>query len=218
MASGNLFTGINAIILEPGLGKAREKVLCKKLEEKGGVSFNTYSPAVTHVFVGSNMKYTRVLTLLKVSEISKSVQILQADWISKSLTEAELVDTASYAVKAEVKATEIAPAVSPSKTDRLDHNVKQPPAEDKDNPAGSSELSTPTKSPQKPPRALKRSPGKMATMPDSSDSDYVNSDEEPTEVVEPPPVKKLKVIFFCHFKCKCRSGFRSSDMNFSGGI
>jgi len=198
MASSNLFTGIHAIILEPGLGKARKKVLCKKLEEKGGVSLDAYASAVTHVFVGSNMKYGRVLSLLKLSEINKSVQILQADWISKCLTEAELVDTASYAVKAEVKFTEKVPAASPSKIDRLDHDVKQPPPENNDDKLdGSSAVSTPTKSPQKLPRALKRSPGKMTAMPDSNDSDYIDSDEEPTEMVEPPLVKKLKVYLYC---------------------
>jgi len=198
MASSTLFAGVRAIILEPGLGKARKKVLCKKLEEKGGVSLDTYSPAVTHVFVGSNMKYTRVLSLLKLSEISKSVQILQADWISKCLTEVELVDTASYAIKSEAKATEKIPAASPSNIGRLDHDVKQPPLPENNNekPAGSSEVSTPTKSPQKLPRALKRSPGKLTAMPDSSDSDYVDSEEEPTEMVKPPPVKKLKVNFY----------------------
>ena len=202
MASSNLFKGIHAIILEPGLGKARKKVLCKKLKENGGVSSDTYSSAVTHVFVGSNIKYTRVLTLLKVSEIIKSVQILQADWISKCLTEAELVETSSYAVKPEVRTAEVAFTTSPLKSEKLDHDVKQPQTEDKGQPPvqdnydkAHSEVSTPTKLPQKLPRGLKRSPGKMTSMPDSSDSDYVNSDDEPTEkIVEPPPVKKLKVI------------------------
>jgi len=138
-----------------------------------------------------------VLTLLKLSEISKSVQILQADWISKCLTEVEQVDTASYVIKAEAKATEKTVA-SPSKIDRLDHDVKQPPLPENNNekPAGSSEVSTSTKSPQKLPRALKRSPGKITVMPHSSDSDYVDSEEEPIEMVEPPPVKKLKVNFY----------------------
>lgn len=200
MASNNLFTGINAIILEPGLGKARKKILCKKLEEKGGVSSDTFSSSVTHVLVGSSVKYNRIPTLLKVKEIDKHVQILQADWISKCLIEAKLVDTGSYRVN---PPEAIEPVSSSSTTNKSD--VQSLVASEQQR--AESPKTTPTKQTQQFTSPTKGSPAKRSlVMVDSDDSDYVDSDDDGCDVTtdnhdittNPPPAKKAKVFNSLH--------------------
>ena len=198
MASNNPFTGINAIILEPGLGKARKKILCKKLEEKGGVSSETYSSSVTHVLVGGSVKYGRVLSLLKVKEIDKHIEVVQADWLSKCLAEAKLVETNNYRVNV-TNDTNVVPLVT---TDSK--HETQPPVVEQHTPESSN--TTPTKqiqhfkSPVKDSPAKKSPAGKCAI--DSDDSDYVESDDDDGRDVatdddittHPPPAKKSKVV------------------------
>ena len=197
MASNNLFTGINAIILEPGLGKARKKILYKKLEEKGGVSSETFSSSVTHVLVGGSVKYGRVLSLLKVKEIDKHIEVVQADWLSKCLAEAKLVETNNYRVNVTNDPNVAVPLDSKHET--------QPPVAEQHTPESSN--STPTKqirhfkSPVKDSPVKKSPAGKHAI--DLDDSDYVESDDgdghdvatdDDIITTHPPPAKKSKVI------------------------
>lgn len=204
MASNDLFTGINAVILEPGLGKARKKILSKKLEEKGGVSSDIFSSSVTHVLVGGSVKYTRIPTLLKVKENEfKHVQILQADWISKCLTEGKLVDTISYKVTppSDTNSCRMRP---PSDTEAVppsiknEHGIQSSNADEQQ--TTESPQTTPTKQHLAPP--VKGSPVKKSKiMVDSDDSDYVDSDDgchvttaEHDIATDPPPAKKSKVL------------------------
>lgn len=205
MASNTLFKGIDAIILEPGLGKARKKILSKKIEEKGGVSSDILSSSVTHVLVGGSVKYSRIPTLLKATEIDKHVQILQADWISKCLTENKLVDTNNYRVTPcnDTKAVTLL-------TSDTEHN-KQPSvaaATLAEHQTTKSHQTTPTKQSQHFTSPVKGSPAKKSSahgklVVDSDDSDYVDSDDERCDAVttdnhditaDPPPAKKLKVL------------------------
>ena len=205
MASNTLFTGINAVILEPGLGKARKKILCKKLEEKGGVSSDTLSSSVTHVLVGGSVRHSRIPTLLRVTEIDKHVQILQADWISKCLTEDKLVDTNTYRVTP-CNDTEVVSLL----TTNTEHN-KQPSVAAAGDPLAAqqtteSHQTTPTKQLQHFTSPVKGSPSKKSAhgklVADSDDSDYVDSDDEGRDVTtgdhdittDPPPAKKFKVL------------------------
>ena len=188
------------MILEPGLGKARKKILCKKIEEKGGVSSDTLSSSVTHVLVGGNVKHSRVLALLKVKEIDKHIQILQADWISKCLTEDKIVDTNSYRVNAP---SDITAAAVSSLTDSK-HDTQPSVATTGERQATMSPQTTPTKqlhftSPVKGSPAAKKPCGKLII--DSDDSDYVDSDDGcnvttdvPDITTDPPPAKKSKVL------------------------
>ena len=202
MASNNLFTGINAIILEPGLGKARKKILSKKLEEKGGVPSDTLSSSVTHVLVGGSVKPSRIPALLKVKEIDKHVQILQADWISKCLTEDKLVDTNSYRVKP-LGDTETVPLVTTMVTTDNEHDA-QPSVDGKQQTTTESPQTTPTKQLQHFTLPAKGSPAKKSLSKlaiDSDDSDYVDSDDGCDVTVDdhdittdPPPAKKSKVF------------------------
>ena len=198
MASNTLFTGINAIILEPGLGKARKKILHKKLEEKGGVSSDTLSSSVTHVLVGGSVKYSRIPTLLKVKEIDKHVQILQADWISKCLTEDKIVDTNSY----RIKPSDDTGTVSLLTT----HNEQSSVAAVAEQQTTESHQTTPTKQQQHFTSPVKGSPAKKSSahgklIVDSDDSDYVDSDngcdvtsDDHDIKTDPPPAKKFKVL------------------------
>ena len=200
MASNMLFTGINAIILEPGLGKARKKILCKKLEEKGGVSSDILSSSITHVLVGGNVKHSRVLALLKVEKIDKRIQILLADWISKCLTEDKLVDTNSYRVNAPNDIT----AVAVSSLADSKHDAQSSAVTTNEQQTTVSPQTTPTKqlhstSPGKGSPAAKKLHSKLVI--DSDDSDYVDSDDGcdattdvPDFTTGPPPAKKSKVL------------------------
>lgn len=217
MASNNLFTGINAIILEPGLGKARKKLLCKKLEEKGGVSSEALSSSVTHVLVGGSVKYSRIATLLQAKEIDKHVQILQADWISKCLTEAKLVDTSNYRVNP-ASDTE---AVSLLATE-IKHDTQ--PLVAVEQHATESPQTTPTKQVQNFASPVKGSPAKRGKcVVDSDDSDYVDSDDghdvttdDNDITANPPPAKKSKVLYSTrgsHLYKACSRTIRNQDQN-----
>ena len=213
MASHTLFKGINAIILEPGLGKARKKILRKKLEEKGGVSSETLSSSVTHVLVGGNVKYSRIPTLLKATEIDKNVQILQADWISKCLTEDKLVGTDTYRVTP-CNDTE---AVSLLTSDNKQSSVAAAGAAVVEQQTTESHQTTPTKQLQHFTSPVKGSPAKKSSahgklVVDSDDSDYVDSDDERCDAVttgnhdvttDPPPAKKFKVLNLLTCYCTC---------------
>ena len=197
MASNNLFTGINAIILEPGLGKARKTLLCKKLAEKGGVSSETLSSSVTHVLVGGSVKYSRITTLLQVKEIDKHVQVLQADWISKCLIEAKLVDTDNYRINPprDSEATSLLTTAAKHATQ---------PSVVAEQQTIESPQTTPTKQPKQFTSPVKGSPAKKLLgkcKVDSDDSDYVDSDDGCDVTIDdndittnPPPAKKSKVL------------------------
>ena len=196
MASNNLFAGINAVVLEAGLGKARKKILCKKLEEKGGVSSDTFSSSVTHVLVGGTVRYDRVLSLLKVKEIDKHIEILQADWLSKCLAEAKLVETNNYKLNA-TNGSEVLTLVT------IDSKHEELPAAEQCTPESSQ--NTPTKQTQHFKSPVKGSPAKKSPagkhVIDSDDSDYVESDDDGHGVAtdddigtHPPPTKKSKVV------------------------
>ena len=95
--SNSLFTGIVGLIVEQGLGKGRKRILEKQLEEKGGIVASFLSKTLTHIIVGPNMKYNRLVSLLKLKDpLPPDVIILTADWLSSSLVAGEKVDHTPY--------------------------------------------------------------------------------------------------------------------------
>lgn len=101
MSDPSFFTGVHAIILDQGLGKARAQILGKQLEGKGGQVERTLSRRTTHIVVGSNVRLARVSHLLKVESIPESVTVVRADWLSACLVKGEKIDLAPYIVRPE---------------------------------------------------------------------------------------------------------------------
>lgn len=100
MSSGgkNFLSGIEAVILEQGLGKARAEILAKQLKNHGGTAVRTAAESTTHILVGNNIRLARVPVLLKVDSVPESVSILRGDWLSKCLVKGEVVPEDDFRV------------------------------------------------------------------------------------------------------------------------
>ena len=96
MSSEQFLRGVNALILDAGLGKARARILRQRLEEKGGQVLPCLSPAATHVLVGNNVRQSRLPSLLGCTEIPRGVRVLRADWLSACLVARERVAESRY--------------------------------------------------------------------------------------------------------------------------
>ena len=89
-------SGVRALLLEQGLGKARTGILSKQLTNHGGKVVKSLCESTTHVLVGNIVKYARVLTLLKVDTIPENISVLRADWLSSCLVKKEIVSEEEY--------------------------------------------------------------------------------------------------------------------------
>ena len=96
MSSEQFLRGVNALILDAGLGKARARILRQRLEGKGGQVLPSLSPAATHVLVGKNVRQSRLPSLLGCTEIPRGVRVLRADWLSACLVAGERVAESKY--------------------------------------------------------------------------------------------------------------------------
>ena len=113
-ASGSGYlSGVCALVLEQGLGRARAQILCKKLESHGGRSEQRLSEETTHVLVGNTVKLARVAPLLKVASLPETVLVLRADWLSTCLVKGSLEHHAPYVVTAEMPQAKVSPAGTP---------------------------------------------------------------------------------------------------------
>lgn len=101
MSDPAFFTGVHAIILDQGLGKARAQILAKQLEGRGGLVERALSRKTTHIVVGSNVRLARVPHLLKVEAIPESIRVVRADWLSACLVKGEKVDLVPYIARPE---------------------------------------------------------------------------------------------------------------------
>ena len=107
MAAGFL-SGVEALLVEPGLGKVRKKVLATQLEKNGGRAVDALSSAedsssLTHILVGNKVKLARLPFLLKVEALPSLATVLRADWLTACLTKRRLVPEEGYAVLPEKK-------------------------------------------------------------------------------------------------------------------
>ncbi|XP_019849408.1 PREDICTED: DNA polymerase lambda-like isoform X1 [Amphimedon queenslandica] len=194
--ANSLFGGIVGLIVEQGLGKGRKRILEKQLEEKGGTVALSPSQTLTHVIVGPNMKYNRLVSLLKLKDpLPPEVTIVTADWLSASLVAGESVDHTPYllplsegtgcvSVKKVSEFSSSIPIPSPpppvinSPNKHYVVGVSTPPTGLKPSP----QKLTPTKSNMDHVSPLKVSPvGKRRLAEPDSDSDYIESEEEEEE-------------------------------------
>ena len=196
---------VRPLLLEQGIGKARKTILVRQLEKHGGQAVATLSEDPTHILVGKNTRLARVPVLLKVSSIPETVSVLRADWLSACLTKRELVAEESYRVHPEspppvAKTTPVTPSpvkgpgsASQPPANRVPTRAGSSPATSQRTEKGLGEGGENTSSMAFPKagmsavtsRRWKKSPKKGKEDGGggwgSSDSDYVESDEEELE-------------------------------------
>ena len=120
---------------------------------------------------------------------------MQADWISKCLTEAKLVDTSDYKVRSSDDSEALLLTIKNKNDVQSSAVVEQHTTESPQ----TTPHTTPTKQQQHLVSPVKGSPVKKFLDPD--DSDYVDSDEGSCDMTtdehdittDPPPAKKSKV-------------------------
>lgn len=191
---------VKAVLLEQGLGKARTTILAKQLEKYGGTATKALSEASTHVLVGNNTRRERVPVLLK-TDVPDTVPVVRADWLSSCLAKRQLVPEEGYLVlpgspvkaqgpPAHAQGTAQAQEAhsSPAKTSiQSSVQTKAEGGGTSDDTAAVQDMLSPKAGMfGVSTRQWKRSPGKNKRDPaagwESSDSDYVESEEE--EVAE----------------------------------
>ena len=100
MEKKQFLDGVIVYILEQGVNKTRRGILTKQVETHGGgVATNISHKNITHIIVGSNVKPSRLLQLLKVDSILQNVDVVYADWLSDSLVAGQQLQTSLYSLK-----------------------------------------------------------------------------------------------------------------------
>ncbi len=118
MAAGFL-SGIEALLLDQGLGKTRVAILSKQLEKHGGVAVKKLSESTTHILVGNITRLARVPVLLKIQSVPETVSVVRADWLSSCLAKRELLSEETYRVHPEYSPRKPSPAVSLAKKNNV---------------------------------------------------------------------------------------------------
>lgn len=146
MSTGYL-SDVCALIVEQGLGKARAQILTKQLFSKGGTVEKTLQGNVTHLFVGNNIRLSRIPQLLKITCLPEHVSVLRADWLSTCLVTGERIGHAQYIVQ-----PELSPLSSPTKHGHTPQSSPTKPSH------------TPQSSPGNPEHTLQLSPESSVAM------------------------------------------------------
>ena len=120
MSTDRFLSGVRALVVEAGLGKGRARILCRRLEEKGGEALSSVSPAATHILVGKNVSRSRLPSLLGQRQVPGGARVLRADWLSCCLARGERVSEREHELPPETSSsdeTEAPPTTgSPTKT------------------------------------------------------------------------------------------------------
>lgn len=137
--------GVRAVVVEQGLGKARQRILSKQLVSRGGELASAVTEQnVTHVVVGgiSGSLCARLPRLLKVERVPDNVSVVSAEWLSNCLVEGKRVRDEPYLVK------EIDDDVPPEKKMKTDTNEQKTALDDivKEEQSDSQQSSTSTTS------------------------------------------------------------------------
>lgn len=96
--TGNIFNGIRVYILPTAIGNARCQIFQRQIEQNGGNTEGSLSPAITHVVVDDSIDRDRALRLLKVDCMPPGVQLVKCSWVSKCICEKQLLDMSSYSL------------------------------------------------------------------------------------------------------------------------
>ena len=101
--------GVNVVIVEQKLGRARADILDKQLTRNGGKRHKQLQSDTTHVLIDNNLTYNKTLSLLKATEcgISSDVLVVRADWLSSCLSNGRVIDCKPFEVTKTLEAKEI---------------------------------------------------------------------------------------------------------------
>ena len=91
--------GVQAVIVQQGLGKTRASILSKQLARHGGEESLKLNEDTTHILIGNSVKLSRLPAILKAKKISPSISVVRADWLSACLKVGKLVDLGPFALK-----------------------------------------------------------------------------------------------------------------------
>ena len=122
-SSAGFLSGVHALLVEQGVGKARKRILSRQLEEKGGTTADKISEdGITHIIVGSTVKLSRLAHLLKVDRLPE-VPVVRADWLSSCLVAGEKLGIAPHLVQPDIpsplKAAGVQASLSPQKSPKV---------------------------------------------------------------------------------------------------
>ena len=129
MSADQYLRGVRAVILEPGLGKGRTRILCKQLERRGGSVEPSVCASTSHLLVGGNVRRSRLPVLLGGAEVPAGVRVVRADWLSACLTRGERLREEDFEVPQETlsKTPPTSAGSSPSKAGTGAEGVKDSP-------------------------------------------------------------------------------------------
>lgn len=96
--TGDIFTGLSVYILPTAIGNARCQIFQRQIQQNGGSTENFLCPNITHIVVDDSIDCDRALRLLKVDCIPSGVQLVRCSWLSKCISEKELLDTTVYSL------------------------------------------------------------------------------------------------------------------------
>ncbi|XP_065071348.1 DNA polymerase lambda-like isoform X1 [Rhopilema esculentum] len=88
--------GVCAYFFEPGIGKKRVEILCRQLEKFGGTVVSQYGDNITHIITSKSLKIEKLFKALKIDNISESVKVLDADWLSACFFACKKCDYSPY--------------------------------------------------------------------------------------------------------------------------
>ena len=128
MSNDRFLSGVRALVVEQGLGKARASILCKQLVARGGETLSALSPSATHLLVGKNVRRSRLPALLGGAEVGSGVSVVRADWLSQCLCRGEMVEEREYEVPLESFTSPCKTESSPASTTSSPSKIESSPA------------------------------------------------------------------------------------------
>lgn len=87
---------VKAVIIEVGLGKTRSAILKKQLTAYGGQWHQYIQSDTTHIIASKTIKLAKLCSILKVDSIPQDLIVVNADWLSQSLTKGQLIDVGQF--------------------------------------------------------------------------------------------------------------------------
>ena len=182
---------IVCLVVEQGLGRTRASILTKQLSRYGGRCCRKLDKYTTHILVGNSIKLEKLPKILKVkeNEIRDDVEIVRADWLSLCLKEGKLVDLSpDFRLRQEILQihsiktdTTVATLCDSGKKEECSP-VTTPVSSNVEGPTSSDDVEMNSIKKQiNNEKKVSRKQKREVHTDESSDSDYINSDDEKTE-------------------------------------
>ena len=91
-----LFEKLNVFVLEQGLGKTRRNIITEQLKKHGANVATVFADHLEYLVISKNLKFERLLKLLKCKNLPNSVVIVDVDWISACLVSGQFEKLGKY--------------------------------------------------------------------------------------------------------------------------